>query len=122
MAAHGGHGHRLAADHVTVFYHTSPHDRGPSRSVSTTVDFPEATDDTLVLVRAAKWGARRICKPGYRYLFPLDCLGDRKGLVAQVEVMAVVSGADRSGWRLLPGCGTAHSGPARVGRWETPPQ
>jgi len=59
--------HGLATDHVTVFFHTSPHDRGPSRSVSTTVDFPEASNDTLVLVRAAKWGARRIWKPGYRY-------------------------------------------------------
>lgn len=59
--------HGLATDHVTVFYHTSPHDIGPARSVSTTVDFPEASNDTLVLVRAAKWGARRIWKPGYRY-------------------------------------------------------
>ena len=59
--------HGLATDHVTVFFHTSPHDRGPSRSVSTTVDFPEASNDTLVLVRAAKWGARRIWKSGFRY-------------------------------------------------------
>jgi DNA polymerase V len=33
-------------DHVTVFYHTSPFDGGPARLVSTTVDFPEATNDT----------------------------------------------------------------------------
>lgn len=59
--------HGLATDHVTVFFHTSPFDGGPSRSVSTTVDFPEASNDTLVLVRAAKWGARRIWKSGYRY-------------------------------------------------------
>lgn len=59
--------HGLATDHVTVFFHTSPHDHGPSRSVSTTVDFPEASNDTLVLVRAAEWGARRIWKFGYRY-------------------------------------------------------
>ena len=31
------------------------------------MDFPEASNDTLVLVRAAKWGARRIWKNGYRY-------------------------------------------------------
>ncbi|PZN96888.1 MAG: DNA polymerase V subunit UmuC [Hyphomicrobiales bacterium] len=76
--------HALATDHVTVFFHTSPHDRGPSRSVSTTVDFPEASNDTLVLVRAAKWGVRRIWKSGYRYaktslmtvdLVPLDAAG-----------------------------------------------
>lgn len=59
--------HGLATDHVTVFFHTSPHDKGPARSVSTTVDFPEASNDTLVLVSAAKWGARRIWKSGYRY-------------------------------------------------------
>jgi DNA polymerase V len=59
--------HGLATDHVTVFFHTSPFDDGPARSVSTTVDFPEASNDTLVLVRAAKWGARRIWKSGYRY-------------------------------------------------------
>ena len=59
--------HGLATDHVTVFYHTSPFDKGPARSVSTTVDFPEASNDTLTLIRAAKWGARRIWKPGYRY-------------------------------------------------------
>jgi DNA polymerase V len=59
--------HGLATDHVTVFFHTSPFDNGPSRSVSTTVDFPEASNDTLVLVRAAKWGARRIWRSGYRY-------------------------------------------------------
>jgi DNA polymerase V len=59
--------HGLATDHVTVFFHTSPFDTGPSRSVSTTVEFSEASNDTLVLVRAAKWGARRIWKSGYRY-------------------------------------------------------
>lgn len=59
--------HGLATDHVTVFFHTSPFDNGPSRSVSTTVDLPEASNDSLVLVRAAKWGARRIWKSGYRY-------------------------------------------------------
>jgi DNA polymerase V len=59
--------HGLATDQVTVFFHTSPFDTGPSRSVSTTVEFSEASNDTLVLVRAAKWGARRIWKSGYRY-------------------------------------------------------
>jgi len=59
--------HGLATDQVTVFFHTSPFDDGPSRSVSTTVDLPEASNDTLVLVGAAKFGARRIWKSGYRY-------------------------------------------------------
>ncbi|AOG03475.1 Y-family DNA polymerase [Bosea sp. RAC05] len=60
--------HDLATDHITVFYHTSPFDSaGPQRSASTTVRFPEATNDTLVLVRAARWATRRLWKPGYRY-------------------------------------------------------
>ncbi|WP_439332688.1 DinB/UmuC family translesion DNA polymerase, partial [Serratia marcescens] len=34
----------LVTDHVTVFYHTSEHDRGePMRSISTTVRLPEAS-------------------------------------------------------------------------------
>ena len=59
--------HGLATDHVTVFLHTSEHDDGPQRSVSKTVDLPEATDDTLVLVKAATWGARRVWRTGFRY-------------------------------------------------------
>ncbi|CAM2789673.1 Protein UmuC [Methylobacterium mesophilicum] len=45
----------LGTDHVTVFSHTSEHDRtGPQRSVSTVVTLPEASNDTLVLVKAAR--------------------------------------------------------------------
>jgi DNA polymerase V len=41
----------LGTDHVTVFYHTSEHDRDePIRSVSTTVSLPEHTPDTLALL------------------------------------------------------------------------
>ena len=58
----------LGTDHVTVFYHTSEHDQGsPQRAVSTVVRFPEATSNSLVLVRAATWGARRVWRDGYRY-------------------------------------------------------
>ncbi len=60
--------HGLGTDHVTVFYHTSEHDRGsPQRSVSTVVRLAEATSDSLVLVKAATWGARRMWRDGYRY-------------------------------------------------------
>jgi len=85
-------GHGLAADHVTVFFHTSPFDDGPARSVSTTVDFPEASNDTLVLVRAAKWGARQIWKSGYRYskaglmtvdIVPLE--GSQRALIGALD-------------------------------------
>ena len=60
--------HALGTDHVTVFYHTSEHDQGsPQRSVSTVVRLPEATNDSMVLVKAATWGARRVWRDGYRY-------------------------------------------------------
>ena len=50
----------LGTSHVTVFYHTSTHDRGePMRSVSTTVSLPEATNDTLALITAARHSLAR---------------------------------------------------------------
>ncbi len=50
----------LGTDQLTVFYHTSTHDRGdPMRSVSTTVTLPEATNDSLVLIQAAQLGVAR---------------------------------------------------------------
>ncbi len=59
---------RLGTDHVSVFYHTSEHDVGrPQRSVATTVTLPEASNDTLVLVKAATSGVRRTWRTGYRY-------------------------------------------------------
>ena len=50
----------LGTTHVSVFYHTSTHDHGaPMRSVSTTVTLPEATNDTLTLIAAARLGVAR---------------------------------------------------------------
>ena len=50
----------LCTTHVSVFYHTSTHDHGaPMRSVSTTVTLPEATNDTLALIAAARHGIAR---------------------------------------------------------------
>ena len=61
-------GERLGTDHVTVFFHTSEHDRDrPQRSVSTVVTLPEATSDTLALVKAATHGVRKTWRDGYRY-------------------------------------------------------
>ncbi len=58
----------LGTDHVTVFFHTSEHDRDRSqRSVSTVVTLPEASNDTLVLIKAATFGVRRAWKEGYRW-------------------------------------------------------
>ncbi len=58
----------LGTDHVTVFFHTSEHDRAaPQRSVSTTVTLPEASNDTMALAAAACHGVRAIWRVGYRY-------------------------------------------------------
>jgi DNA polymerase V len=58
----------LGTDYVSIFYHTSEHDRGePQRSVATTVSLPEATNDSLVLAKAATWGTRQTWRDGYRY-------------------------------------------------------
>ena len=72
----------LGTDHVTVFFHTSEHDRDrPQRSVSTVVTLPEASNDTLVLVKACVQGVRKAWRDGFRYakagvvttdLVPLD--------------------------------------------------
>lgn len=58
----------LGTDHVTVLFHTSEHDDGaPQRSVSMVVALPEAKSDTMVLIKAATWGMRRVWRDGYRY-------------------------------------------------------
>ncbi|ACL59848.1 hypothetical protein Mnod_4994 [Methylobacterium nodulans ORS 2060] len=52
--------HKIAFRKEASFYHTSEHDRGdPMRSVSTVVHLSEATNDSLVLVRAALHGVDR---------------------------------------------------------------
>jgi DNA polymerase V len=58
----------LGTDHVTVFFHTSEHDRDrPQRSVSTVVTLPEASNDTRVLVKACLHGVRKAWRNGFRY-------------------------------------------------------
>ena len=60
--------HGLATDHVTVFMHTSRfNDDEPQRSVSMTVDLPEATNDTMALIGAAARAVRQLWQGGYRY-------------------------------------------------------
>ncbi|WP_018260006.1 Y-family DNA polymerase [Methylobacterium sp. WSM2598] len=50
----------LATNQITVFYHTSEHDRGdPMRSTSTVIHLPEATNDSLALIKAAQHGIAR---------------------------------------------------------------
>tara|TARA_R110002124_G_scaffold16882_7_gene71451 strand:- start:14090 stop:15373 length:1284 start_codon:yes stop_codon:yes gene_type:complete len=60
--------HNLATDHVTIFMHTSRfNDDEPQRSVSMTVDIPEATNDSLTLIRAAKRAVDTLWLSGFRY-------------------------------------------------------
>jgi DNA polymerase V len=58
----------LGTDNVQVFMHTSEHDHGaPQRSAAKLVTLPEASNDTLVLVKAARQGARIAWEEGFRY-------------------------------------------------------
>lgn len=60
--------HGLATDHVTVFMHTSPFDDDePQRNVSMTVDIPEATNDSLQLIKSARRAVEQLWRPGFRY-------------------------------------------------------
>src|SRR5829696_3945461 len=86
-------GEGVGTDHVMVFFHTSEHDRGsPQRSVSTLVILPEATNDTVALVKAAIWGLRQCWRDGYRYskagvitvdLVPLE--GSQRALIGALD-------------------------------------
>ncbi|WP_367184078.1 DUF4113 domain-containing protein [Devosia sp.] len=60
--------HGLATDHVTVFMHTSQFDDDePQRNVSMTVDIPEATNDTLQLIKSARRAVDQLWRSGFRY-------------------------------------------------------
>lgn len=60
--------HGLATDHVIVFMHTSRfNDDEPQRSVSMTVVIPEATNDSLQLIKAARRAVDRLWQSGFRY-------------------------------------------------------
>ncbi|WP_019905868.1 Y-family DNA polymerase [Methylobacterium sp. 77] len=122
---------RLGTDHVTVFFHTSEHDTGnPQRSASTVVTLPEATSDTLVLIKAATAGARRIWKAGYRYskagvitvdLVPLPA--SQRALFAGLDrerggaLMDALDACNRRWGRGAVVPGTAGFGPQRT--WST---
>jgi DNA polymerase V len=53
---------------VYVYIRTNPHREGkPQYSQGITIPIPQATDDTMQLVRVALWGLKRIYRPGYEY-------------------------------------------------------
>ncbi|CAO4184783.1 Error-prone lesion bypass DNA polymerase V (UmuC) [Methylorubrum populi] len=122
---------RLGTDHVTVFFHTSEHDRDrPQRSVSTVVTLPEATNDTLVLAKAAISGVRRVWKDGYHYSKAGIITTDLMPLEASQR--ALIGGLDRERSRplmdALDDCNRRHgrgsvvlasSGWAKARSWST---
>ncbi len=91
----------LGTDHLTVFFHTSEHDRDrPQRSTSTVVTLPEASSDTLVLAKAATFGVRKVWRDGYSY--------SKAGIVTtdlmplESSQRALIGGLDReTGGRLM---------------------
>jgi len=61
------HQHSLAGM-LQVYIRTNPFkDNAPQYHPGLTIPLPEATDDTLRLIRAAHWGLRKIYRPGYAY-------------------------------------------------------
>lgn len=56
------------AGSVYVYIRTNPHRLGkPQYGQGMTIPLPEATDDTLKLVRVAIWAVKRLYRPGYEY-------------------------------------------------------
>lgn len=59
--------HSLAGT-VYVYIRTNPHREGhPQYQQGLTIPLPQATDDTMQLVRVALWGLKRIYRSGYEY-------------------------------------------------------
>ncbi len=53
---------------VQVYIRTNPFkDNAPQYQRGVSIPLPEATDDTLRLIRAAHWGLKRIFRPGFAY-------------------------------------------------------
>ena len=56
------------AGSIHVHIRTNPHQKNePQYGQGMTIPLPEATDDTLKLVKAAAWAVRRLYKAGYDY-------------------------------------------------------
>lgn len=60
--------HGLETSHLCVFMHTSEfRPKDPRYAGSTTVHLPEASNDTIDLIKAAQRGAKAVFREGYRY-------------------------------------------------------
>ena len=53
---------------VQVYIRTNPHKAtAPQYQRGLTIPLPEPTDDTLLLTKIARWGLKRIYRPGFAY-------------------------------------------------------
>jgi len=125
--------HGLATDHVTVFMHTSQFNRDdPQRSVSMTVDIPEATNDSLQLIKAAKRGVDTLWKSGFRYSkagiitqdlvpppIPQRALFDNLDHERAAKVMAAMDEANRRWGRATVVPAATMGGPAKAQTFST---
>ena len=65
------------AGSVHVYIRTNPHRDGKLQySQGVTIPLPQATDDTMQLIRVALWGLKRIYRPGFEYQKAGVMLGD----------------------------------------------
>lgn len=59
---------KSVAGAIYVYIRTNPHREGhPQYQQGITIPMPQATDDTMQLVRVALWGLKRIYRQGYEY-------------------------------------------------------
>ncbi|QYO75610.1 Y-family DNA polymerase [Devosia salina] len=125
--------HGLATDHVTVFMHTSRfNDDEPQRSVSMTVDIPEATNDSLTLIKAATRAVDQLWQSGFRYSkagiitqdlvpppIPQRALFDNLDHERAAKVMAAMDEANRRWGRATVVPAATLGGPAKSQTFST---
>ncbi len=58
---------KVFASNITLFIRTSPFNKKNYYSNSMTITFPEATNDTLEIIKASTWLLKRLFRPGYDY-------------------------------------------------------
>lgn len=59
--------HNLGTNSITVFFHTSPHEPDYLYS-QMTIDLPSATNDSMILIKAAKRAVEAYWQPNKRYM------------------------------------------------------
>jgi len=87
---------------VHVFISTSPfREKDPQYSQGLTIPLPDATNNTLKLVKAVLWGLKRIYRPGYRYAKAGVMLMDIAPAATQQNSLFADEVADESAVQLM---------------------